>query len=820
MGALLDEMPSQISEELEDIMEKEQWSWNKSITLFIFGEYLLWNLCLALSSSLMCLTLAPRAVGSGIPEMIAYLNGVRVERFTSFYLFLVKIVGTILSVSSGLAIGPEGPLVHLGAIMGASLTKVGRFERHVWSLRRKCPMVAGLLGCAEFREEMCVEVEGDCEGGLKKEGEMQDCDRRSWYCCLCQNTIITQIIDQLSPLRNDAERRDLISIGAACGFASAFGAPIGGLLFSMEEASTFFAHPLLFKTLVCTAIATFCLTMYRGNLSEYGVITLAPLEGTLNGEIFLNRFTEIPLYAAWGAVGGLSGAFFNHLWESMFHMRQGFFKRQKVSPIGRIIEKLTEVGLLSIITSILTFALPMLMRQYTCKNPDSTVAIKMLLVDEESDLSEHRFGCGKNQIDELGVILFGSRESAIKFILTDPTMFEPATLLSVGLLFFPLMTLTFGVNIPSGIFMPTMLVGASLGGVACIALNSALDLGLNSSTYALLGAAALLSGIQRSTVSLCVILLEGTGQTKILIPVIITVVVARYVGDFFNHGIYEMAIEAKGYPYLDHHIKKSYDVYKVKDVMSSPALTMNSVETARNVELMLKQTGHHGFPVVDANTKKFLGLVRRDQLVALLECGIFTETSTTLMKDLTRKSFKAESMLALTIRDDRYHKFPSFISSSGGASESSIKLETIDDDTVRDDILDNEFDEYSWLMDNVQETNRNSLVITGDDALPTGSISKSNETTVYSDHGKLIVKLDEAHYSKNVDIAAVMNQGAYCVAAGLPLSKAYTMFTTLGLRHLVVLGGKDGGEVVGVLTRMNFTPDYIESHAGDINRLD
>eukprot|EP00957_Ditylum_brightwellii_P086298 6566784-Ditylum_brightwellii.AAC.1 len=180
----------------------------------------------------------------------------------------------------------------------------------------------------------------------------------------------------------------------------------------------------------------------------------------------------------------------------------------------------------------------------------------MLLVDEESDLSEHRFGCGKNQIDELGVILFGSRESAIKFILTDPTMFEPATLLSVGLLFFPLMTLTFGVNIPSGIFMPTMLVGASLGGVACIALNSALDLGLNSSTYALLGAAALLSGIQRST----------------------------------------MAIEAKGYPYLDHHIKKSYDVYKVKDVMSSPALTMNSVETARNVELMLKQTGHHGFP--------------------------------------------------------------------------------------------------------------------------------------------------------------------------------------------------------------------------------
>jgi len=72
---------------------------------FIFFLYAITNLSLALFSALLCLYLAPEAVGSGIPEVKAYLNGVRVKRFTNLRLFFVKIVGTILSVSSGLAVG-------------------------------------------------------------------------------------------------------------------------------------------------------------------------------------------------------------------------------------------------------------------------------------------------------------------------------------------------------------------------------------------------------------------------------------------------------------------------------------------------------------------------------------------------------------------------------------------------------------------------------------------------------------------------------------------------------------------------------------------
>ena len=38
--------------------------------------------------------------------------------------------------------------------------------------------------------------------------------------------------------------------------------------------------------------------------------------------------------------------------------------------------------------------------------------------------------------------------------------------------------------------------------------------------------------------------------------------------------------------------------------------------------------------------------------------------------------------------------------------------------------------------------------------------------------------------------------------------------TALGLRHIVVLGGCTGGEVVGMLTRASFIDQHIEDESG------
>ncbi len=54
-----------------------------------------------------------------------------------------------------------------------------------------------------------------------------------------------------------SHRRNFISAGAGAGVASAFGAPVGGLLFAMEEVSSFWNMKLSWQIFFCTMVATF-----------------------------------------------------------------------------------------------------------------------------------------------------------------------------------------------------------------------------------------------------------------------------------------------------------------------------------------------------------------------------------------------------------------------------------------------------------------------------------------------------------------------------------------------------------------------------------
>jgi chloride channel 7 len=60
----------------------------------------------------------PGAAGSGVAELIGYLNGINYPGFIEFPTLFTKIFGVTFAVLGRLCVGKEGPLAHIGAICG------------------------------------------------------------------------------------------------------------------------------------------------------------------------------------------------------------------------------------------------------------------------------------------------------------------------------------------------------------------------------------------------------------------------------------------------------------------------------------------------------------------------------------------------------------------------------------------------------------------------------------------------------------------------------------------------------------------------------
>jgi len=60
----------------------------------------------------------PGANGSGVAELITYMNGVNYPGTFGFETFVTKTIGVVFAVVGGLCVGKEGPLAHIGANIG------------------------------------------------------------------------------------------------------------------------------------------------------------------------------------------------------------------------------------------------------------------------------------------------------------------------------------------------------------------------------------------------------------------------------------------------------------------------------------------------------------------------------------------------------------------------------------------------------------------------------------------------------------------------------------------------------------------------------
>lgn len=231
--------------------------------------------------------------------------------------------------------------------------------------------------------------------------------------------------------------------------------------------------------------------------------------------------------------------------------------------------------------------------------------------------------CSKLVDDQFGLCKTGAATAGTIFLL-----------LFAAILGFFLASITFGLQIPAGIILPSMAVGALFGRAVGIVMeiwvqnhptffafaNCEPDIPcVTPGTYAIIGAAAALGGVTRMTVSIVVIMFELTGALTYVLPIMIAVMVSKWVGDAFGkRGIYESWIHFNEYPFLDNSdespipdIPVSQIMTRIEDLVVLTA-TGHTIESLTNV---LATHPYRGFPVIsDPRDAILLGYISRAEL--------------------------------------------------------------------------------------------------------------------------------------------------------------------------------------------------------------
>ncbi|KAJ8475911.1 hypothetical protein OPV22_019638 [Ensete ventricosum] len=517
------------------------------------------NAVLAASAAALCAYVAPAAAGSGIPEVKAYLNGVDSYSILAPSTLFVKIFGSIGGVSAGFVLGKEGPMVHTGAC------------------------IANLLG----------------QGGSRKY-------HLTWT--------------WLRYFKNDRDRRDLITCGSAAGVAAAFRAPVGGVLFALEEVASWWRSALLWRTFFTTAVVAvslrslieYCRSGKCGLFGKGGLIMF-----DVSSSVTTYDTADLIVIIVLGVIGGVFGALFNYLLDRI--LRTYSFINEKGAPF-----KILLTVAISILTSCCSYGLPWLA---SCTPCPPHLEEQCPTIGRSGNFKN--FQCPPGHYNDLASLFLNTNDDAIRNLFSAGTdnEFHMSTLFVFFAAVYCLGLLTYGVAVPSGLFIPVILAGSTYGRMVGTLLGPISD--LDAGLFALLGAASFLGGTMRMTVSVCVILLELTNDLLLLPLVMLVLLISKTVADSFNKGVYDQIVRMKGLPYMEAHAEPHMRHLVARDVVSGPPVSFSGVEKVGTILHALRLTGHNGFPVVDeppfADAPELVGLVLRSHLLVLLKGKRFSK---------------------------------------------------------------------------------------------------------------------------------------------------------------------------------------------------
>ncbi|KAJ5855507.1 uncharacterized protein N7529_009451 [Penicillium soppii] len=451
------------------------------------------------------------AAGSGVAEVKVINSGFVLHGYMGLRTLVVKTIGLIFSVSSGLSLGKEGPYVHIAT----------------------------------------------CVGNI---------------CC--------RLFAKYN--QNDGKRREVLSASAASGVAVAFGAPIGGVLFSLEEVSYYFPPKTLFRTFFCCIAATLSLKF----LNPYGTgkIVLFEVRYLSDWAIF-----EIFIFIALGIMGGAAGALFikaSNWWARTF---------RRIPVIKKW--PMLEVFLVALLTGLVSF-----WNRYT------RLPVTELLFELASPC--------ESDVESTG--LCPRAEGILDIIKYLMVAFVIKSFLTI---------ITFGIKVPAGIYVPSMVVGGLMGRIvghliqywalkhptfflfdSCPAV-AGIESCVTPGVYALIAAGATMCGVTRLSVTLAVILFELTGSLNHVLPFSLSVLCAKWTADAIEpRSIYDLLTDMNSYPFLDSKLQPTSDAelgdivrpvrkYRMIDISESPYVAATDLR-AKLEHLLMAGELDSGLPIL------------------------------------------------------------------------------------------------------------------------------------------------------------------------------------------------------------------------------
>ncbi|OAS99263.1 chloride channel, other eukaryote [Blastomyces dermatitidis ER-3] len=403
----------------------------------------------------------------------------------------------------------------------------------------------------------------------------------SVHFAVCTGNVISRWFGKYK--RNAAKTREILTATAGAGVAVAFGSPIGGVLFSLEEMASYFPLKTLWRSYFCALVATGVLAAM--NPFRTGQLVMFQVKYDRTWHSF-----ELIFFVLLGVFGGLYGVF-----VMKWNLRSQAFRKKYLSR-----HPIIEATVLAGVTALICY-------------PNMFLRINM------TEMMEILFRECEGAHDYNGICNTNNRWSMVISLAI-------ATIVRVLLVI-----VSYGCKVPAGIFVPSMAIGASFGRMVGILVQALYEAFPDSKffaacepdvpcitpgTYAFLGAGAALSGIMHLTVSVTVIMFELTGALTYILPTMIVVGVTKAVSDSFGKGgIADRMIWFNGFPFLDNKEDHIFNVPVSHAMTSKPVVLPATDFPVSKAENLLQQHKYQGFPIVeDLTNKVVIGFIGRTEL--------------------------------------------------------------------------------------------------------------------------------------------------------------------------------------------------------------